>query len=535
LNWASRLLFDCAMKNRFSFFALLTAFSALVISTAAQVPTAVVNAMLDLKADQPGPVINRHIYGQFAEHLGHGIYGGLWVGENSPIPNTRGLRNDVVTALKKLDIPVLRWPGGCFADEYHWRDGIGARDKRPKIINTTWGGVVEDNAFGTHEFMDLCEQLGCDTYVCGNVGSGTPQEMMEWVEYMTSDTDSTIANQRRQNGRDKAWKLAYFGVGNENWGCGGNMRPEYYADVYRRYNTFIKNYGSNKPYRIASGSDAGDTNWTTVLMDQAGTRMDGISVHFYTLPSGSWSGRKGSATEFGENDWITTLWRTLGMDGILTRHSAIMDRTDPRKRVGLIVDEWGAWYDVEPGTNPGFLYQQDSLRDALLAALNFDIFHRHADRVPMANIAQMINVLQSMVLTDGPKMTVTPTYWVFEMYKVHQDATFLPVGIQTPDYKYGNRSIPMVDATASRDAAGKIHISLVNVDPHAAAAVTCELHGVTPKSVSGRVLTAPEMNSHNTFDAPNAVAPKPFTGASLSNGRLSVLLPAKSVVVLELL
>ena len=332
------------MKNRFSFFALLTAFSALVLSTAAQVPTALVNATLVLRADQPGPVINRHLYGQFAEHLGHGIYGGLWVGENSPIHNTRGIRNDVVTALKKLDIPVLRWPGGCFADEYHWRDGIGPRGKRPKIINTTWGGVVEDNAFGTHEFMDLCEQLGCDAYVCGNVGSGTPQEMMEWVEYMTSDTDSTIANLRRQNGRDKAWKLAYFGVGNENWGCGGNMRPEYYADVYRRYNTFIKNYGSNKPYRIASGSDGGDTNWTTVLMDLAGPRMDGLSVHFYTLPSGSWSGPKGSATEFGENDWITTLWRTLGMDGILARHSAIMDRTDPRKRVGLIVDEWG------PGT-----------------------------------------------------------------------------------------------------------------------------------------------------------------------------------------
>src|ERR1017187_2268931 len=311
---------------------------------------------------------------------------------------------------------------------------------------------------------------------------------------MTSDTDSRIANLRRQNGREKAWKLAYFGVGNENWGCGGNMRPEYYADIFRRYNTFVKNYGANKPYRIASGADGGDLNWTTVLMEQAGTRMDGISVHNYTLPSGSWNGRKGSATEFSEEAWITQLWRTLGMDGILTRHSAIMDRTDPRKRVGLIVDEWGSWYDVEPGTNPGFLYQQNTLRDALLAALNFNIFHKHADRVAMANIAQMVNVLQSMVLTDGRKMTVTPTYWVFEMYKVHQDATYLPVALLTPDYKLGSRTIPMVDATASRDAAGKTHLSLVNVDPHAAVMVSCELRGVAAKSVSGRILTAPEIN-----------------------------------------
>ena len=319
------------MKYRLAKLWLIPCFAAAVFSAGGQDHGAMVNALLQLKADQPGPVINRHQYGQFAEHLGHGIYGGLWVGENSPIPNTRGIRSDVVAALKKLDIPVLRWPGGCFADEYHWRDGIGPREKRPKMINTTWGGVVEDNAFGTHEFMDLCGQLGCDAYVCGNVGSGTPQEMMEWVEYMTSDTDSTIANQRRQNGREKAWKLAYFGVGNENWGCGGNMRPEYYADIFRRYNTFVKNYGANKPYRIASGADGGDLNWTTVLMNQAGSQMDGLSVHNYTLPSGSWTGPKGSATDFGEEAWITQLWRTTGMDGILTRHSAIMDRTDPEE------------------------------------------------------------------------------------------------------------------------------------------------------------------------------------------------------------
>jgi alpha-N-arabinofuranosidase len=529
------LLFYFPMKHTKFTLGILIGWHVVLASSVAQENAAMVNAMLQLKADQPGLQINRHIYGQFAEHLGHGIYGGLWVGENSPIPNTRGIRNDVLAALKKLDIPVLRWPGGCFADEYHWRDGIGPRDKRPKMINTTWGGVVEDNSFGTHEFMDLCEQLGCDAYVCGNVGSGTPQEMMEWVEYITSDTQSTMANLRRQNGRDPSWKLAYFGVGNESWGCGGNMRPEYYADLFRRYNTFVKNYGTNRPYRIASGASGDDLNWTTVMMEQVGTRMNGISVHNYTVPSGSWSGPKGSATQFGEDQWINVLSKSLSMDGILDRHSAIMDKNDPRKRVGLIVDEWGSWYDVEPGTNPGFLYQQNTLRDALLAALNFDIFHRHADRVVMANIAQMINVLQSMILTDGPKMTVTPTYWAFEMYKVHQDARFLPVALITPDYKFGARTMPMVDATASRDAAGRVHLSLVNVDPNVAVTVSCELEGLAAKTVTGRILTAPEMNAHNTFDTPDVVMPKTFTGATLNTGKLSVVLPSKSVVTLELL
>jgi alpha-L-arabinofuranosidase len=490
-------------------------------------------ATLVLHADRPGVVINRNIYGQFAEHLGHGIYGGVWVGENSAIPNTRGIRNDVVGALKRLNIPVLRWPGGCFADEYHWKDGIGPRENRPKMINTHWGGVTEDNAFGTHEFMDLCEQLGCEAYVCGNVGSGSPQEMMEWVEYMTSDADSPMTNLRRQNGRDKPWKVAYFGVGNESWGCGGNMRPEYYADEFRRFNTFVKNYPGSRIYRIASGANVDDYHWTTVLMSQVGRRMNGLSLHYYTVPSGDW-GRKGSAIEFGQEEWAATFKATLRMDDLITRHSEIMDANDPDKRIGLVVDEWGTWFDVEKGTNPGFLYQQSTLRDALVAALNFHIFHKHAGRVVMANIAQMANVLQSMVLTDGEKMLVTPTYWVFEMYKVHQGATFLPVELQTPDYQFGGATVPMISASASRDAAGVVHLSLVNTDPNRAATLSCELHGLSPKTVSGAVLTAPAMNSHNTFEAPETVHPQAFHGASLAAGKLSVAIPSQSVVMLEL-
>ena len=494
---------------------------------------AVESAALTLRVDQPGSVINRDIYGQFSEHLGHCIYEGIWVGPDSSIPNTRGLRNDVVAALKKLNIPVLRWPGGCFADEYHWKDGIGPREKRPAIYNSTWGGVVENNHFGTHEFMDLVELLGCEAYICGNVGSGTVQEMMEWVEYLTSDAQSPMANLRRAHGRDKSWKVKYFGVGNESWGCGGNMTPEFYADNFKRYNTFVKNYQKDAPiYRIASGSNASDYNWTEVMMKAATKQMNGLSLHWYTLPLGNWN-NKGSATKFEEGEWFSTLRGTLRMEELITKHSAVMDKYDPEKKVGLIIDEWGAWYDVEPGSNPSFLFQQNSLRDAIVAALNFHIFHQHGDRVVMANIAQMVNVLQSMVLTDKEKMVLTPTYHVFEMFKVHQGATSLRVELTSPNYTVGTEQIPAVSASASRDASGKVHLSLVNTDPHQALTIACAINGYTAQAVSGRILTAPAINSHNTFQAPNVVTPQPFDGAKLDGGKLTVMLPAKSVVVLE--
>jgi alpha-N-arabinofuranosidase len=487
---------------------------------------------LTVRADQPGAVVNRNLYGHFAEHLGRCIYEGIWVGEDSPIPNTRGIRKDVVAALKDLNIPVLRWPGGCFADEYHWRDGIGPREKRPRMINTHWGGVSENNHFGTHEFLDLCEQLGTEPYVCGNVGSGTPQEMMEWVEYMTSDADSPMANLRRLNGREKPWRVRYFGVGNESWGCGGNMRPEYYADQFRRYNTFVKNYGENRIYRIACGANGGDFNWTEVLMQQVGTRMNGLSLHYYTIATGNW-GRKGSATRFDEELWHATLRRTLEMDSLITKHSEIMNKHDARKRVGLVVDEWGTWYDVEPGTNPGFLYQQNTLRDALVAALNFHIFHKHADRVVMANIAQTINVLQAMVLTEKEKMLRTPTYWVFEMFKGHQGGTNLPVELQTPDYELAGNKLPAVSASATR-ASATVSLSLANTHPLFGAVVDCKLAGLSPAAVTGRILTANAMTAHNTIAEPDAVKPVPFTGAKLAGESLRVELPPKSVVILEL-
>ncbi|MDR2119289.1 MAG: alpha-N-arabinofuranosidase [Tannerella sp.] len=488
---------------------------------------------LVINADQGKETISKHIYGHFSEHLGHCIYGGYWVGEDSPIPNTRGIRNDVVQALKELQIPNLRWPGGCFADEYHWMDGIGPRDRRAKMVNTHWGGVTEDNSFGTHEFLDLCEQLNCEPYITGNLGSGSVEEMSKWIEYITFDGESPMANLRRQNGRDEPWKVKFWGVGNENWGCGGNMTPEYYADQYRRYATYCRDYGDNRLYKIACGANEADYHWTETVMKNVGHRMQGLSLHYYTIPTGNW-GDKGSATQFDESEYFNTVRRTLFMEELLTKHSTIMDRYDPAKRVGLIADEWGVWTNVEPGTNPGFLYQQNTLRDAIVAGINLNIFNQHADRVKMANIAQTVNVLQAVILTDNERMTLTPTYWVYYLYKVHQDATLLPVSFASSKYELNGKEVNAVNLSASKDAAGKIHITFVNSDPNKAQSIEAELRGATAKKVSGKILTSAKINDYNSFEKPNTVGIKDFKEAKLSGGKLTVNLPEKSIVMLEI-
>ena len=418
--------------------------------------------------------INKEIYGHFSEHLGRCIYEGLYVGENSPIPNTNGMRNDVVEALKNIKIPVLRWPGGCFADEYHWKDGIGPKENRKKMINTHWGGVVEDNSFGTHEFMELCRQLGCEPYINGNVGSGTVQEMQEWVEYMTFDGVSPMANLRAENGHPEPWKVKYFGVGNENWGCGGNMRPEFYADTYRRYQTYVRNYSGNKIFKIACGPNVADYEWTDGVMKVAGRYCDAISLHYYTHPGG-WD-HKGSALDFSEEEYYRTLKLTLRMEELIQHHTAIMDKYDNEHRVGLIVDEWGTWFDVEPGTNPGFLYQQNTMRDALVAAINLNIFNQHSDRVVMANIAQMVNVLQAVILTDGEKMIKTPTYHVFDLFKDHQEATLLESSLETEEIG-GENSVPNLTQSVSIDENGVMHITVGNLSLDQAYPVECTIVG----------------------------------------------------------
>ena len=489
-------------------------------------------ARIVIHADQPGPTYSRDIFGQFAEHLGHGIYGGVWVGKESPIPNIDGYRKDVVDALKELEVPFVRWPGGCFADEYRWRDGVGQPAKRPVKVNTHWGGVTEPNSFGTSEYMGLIGLLGARSYVSADVGAASPGEVAEWVEYMTSPTGSSLAQERAANGHPAPWALNYIGIGNELWGCGGNMRPEYAADVTRRYATFIKAPAGQTILKIASGANTDDYHWTEVMMREAGTMIDGISLHYYTVP-GVWE-HKGSATEFDEHAWAATLAHTSRMEELLTKHSAVMDKYDPAKRVALVVDEWGAWYDVEPGTNPGFLYQQSSLRDALVAAINLNIFARHADRVRMSAIAQMINVLQAMMLTDGPKMVRTPTYWVYDLYKPWQDAQVVPIELNTPWYDKDEFAIPAVSASAVRAKDGHLRIALANANPDGPVEVSVELVGASATTVSGSVITAPQMNAHNTFEQPDAVRPAPFDGAQIKAGVLSVALPAESVVVLRL-
>ncbi|PXW92154.1 alpha-N-arabinofuranosidase [Streptohalobacillus salinus] len=485
-----------------------------------------------LNADVKRGIIDKNIYGQFAEHLGRCIYEGLWVGEESAIPNTFGIRNDVLGALKDLNIPVLRWPGGCFADEYHWKDGIGPKEERKRMVNTHWGGLVENNHFGTHEFMKLCELLETEPYINGNVGSGTVQEMSEWVEYMTFDGESPMANLRKKNGQEKPWKVKYFGVGNENWGCGGNMRPEYYADLYRRFQTYVRNYGDNKIFKIAGGANVDDFNWTEVMMREATPMMDGLSVHYYVHPGGFWN--KGDAVRFDDYEWDISMQKAYYIEELIDRHATIMDKYDPDKRIAMIVDEWGAWYDVEPGTNPGFLYQQNTVRDAVIAGVSLNIFNNHNDRIKMANIAQMVNVIQAMVLTEGDKMLLTPTYHVFRMYSAHQDQERVALDIETDYLVVDDKRYPQVTGSASKTEAGVVTITLTNASRENTATLDLAVRGMAFGKVTGEVITSTDMRDHNTFEDLEKVAPAAFTTFEESGETLVVTLPKMSVVKLEI-
>lgn len=473
--------------------------------------------------------INKDIYGNFSEHLGRCVYEGLFVGKDSKIPNVNGMRSDVVNALKEMGIPVLRWPGGCFADEYHWKDGIGDKSKRKKMVNTNWGGVVEDNSFGTHEFFELCRQLGCDAYINGNVGSGTVEEMNEWIEYITFGGDSPMARLRAENGHKEPWKLKYFGVGNESWGCGGNMMPEYYSHLFRRYNTFVRDYDpANKIYRIACGPNSEDYNWTDVFMKNAGNKTNGISLHYYTVPTGNWD-KKGSSTDFDENEYFSTVAKAFKMDSIISRHCSVMDKYDPEKRVGLIVDEWGTWYDVEPGTNPGFLYQLSTMRDAVVAALTLNIFNKHSDRVHMANIAQTVNVLQSVALTDGEDMVLTPTYYVFKMFKDHQNNTLLGSYITTQKRTVNNETAPQLIESASVDENGVIYSTVVNTCDKNSAEIDCEIAHSGVKSVKASIITG-DIHDGNTFENKNIITEKEFSDFKVTDNGFQAKLPPCSVV-----
>lgn len=494
-----------------------------------------------IEASRGGSTIDRNIFGQFAEHLGTGIYDGVWVGPDSAIPNVRGIRTDVVEALKAIRVPNVRWPGGCFADEYHWKNGIGAPSARRATVNANWGGAIEPNTFGTDEFMDFVDQVGTEAYISINVGSGTFEEASEWLAYMTADQRSAAGKERAANGHSASYRIKYLGLGNETWGCGGNMRPEHYTDLMKRFARFTRNYnpaqqsGADVMQRIAVGPTDDDPAYTEAVMKAWSERdwswsIEGLSLHSYTVPQ--WPPSLPS-TNFGEDDYALILSTTLKMDGRLAKHSAIMDKYDPEKKVPLFVDEWGVWLAETPGTPQGFLQQQNSLRDAILAGLNFNIFARHAERVRGANIAQMVNVLQSLILTDGAKMVLTPTYWIHKMYLPMQDATFIPVRFEPGSYRHGDIVLPAVDAVAMRDTSGRLWLSLINLDPRQDRAIAIDAAGLDLKRAGGEVLTAPNVNSINTFDAPDTVAPKPISG-TVRDGKVTINLPAKSVAMIAL-
>ena len=467
--------------------------------------------------------INREVYGHFSEHLGRCIYNGIYVGENSPIPNTNGVRNDVLDAFRQIRMPVLRWPGGCFADEYHWRDGIGDKSTRKKMINTHWGGVTEDNSFGTHEFFDMCEQIGCEPYLAGNLGSGTVEELADWIEYITFDGVSPNAELRRKNGREKPWKLKYLGIGNENWGCGGNMRPEHYADLYRQYQTYCRNFSGNELFKIACGPNADDYNWTKTLLDIVKDwHTKAISLHYYTVPTGNWD-KKGSATEFSDEEYYSTIAKTRYIEKLIVKHQAIISQYSDN--IKLIVDEWGCWYDVEEGTNPGFLYQQNTMRDALVAAVNLNIFNNHSDIVYMANLAQAVNVLQSLLLTEGEKLVKTPTFHVFDMFKTHQDSELLYSFCEND----ADANAQAISHSASIAKDGSLTLTYANTSLDTGYSIECELIGKKAQKAQARILTSDNVRAHNTFDAPETVLPKEYAVQSTGSG-ISFDLPAHSVV-----
>ena len=494
------------------------------LSVAAQVRVAV-------HETETGPVIPKEIYGQFSEHLGRCIYEGIWVGPDSSIPNVDGYRTDVLEALKALKVPVLRWPGGCFADEYHWQDGIGPRENRPHLINSNWGGTLEDNSFGTHEFLNLCEMLGAEPYISGNVGSGSVEEMAKWVEYMTAK-GGTMAEKRAANGRKEPWKIKYLGVGNESWGCGGNMTPEFYSDQYRRYATYCRDYDGNRLYKVASGASDYDYNWTKVLMEKVGRQADAVSLHYYSIID--WN-HKGSATDFTDGEYYDIIAKALEIEEVLRNHEHIMDTYDPERHIDLLLDEWGTWFDVEPGTNPGHLFQQNSMRDALVAALSLNIFNKHTDRLKMANIAQIVNVLQSMVLTSGDKMLLTPTYHVFRMFNGHQDAVAVPVDfacdtLQSPS----GRLYSTLSVSASRMKEGGLLVTLANPRLDQEQQITLELDALRPKFVKGEILHEKDIRAHNTFEQPEKVTPKAFKSFKINGNKVTLTLPPASVVALTL-
>ena len=498
-------------------------------------------AKLIIHLDEPIGTIRPELYGHFAEHLGGCVYGGLWVGETSSIPNDAGLRLDVLQALRRLHIPVLRWPGGCFADDYHWEDGVGAPSERPRRFNAWWGHDVDDNAFGTHEFLRLCELLGAKPYLAGNLGSGSPREMKQWVEYCNFTGDTTLVRRRRANGSAEPFNVQYWGIGNESWGCGGSMCPEDYAGFYKRFATYLGTL-TRPPTRmpltlIACGPNGNDADWTRRFFRKAGPppsagggdwMLHGIGAHFY-------AGTAGTATEYDVDQWYTLLHRALQVEQLILDQRAVLDEFDPQRKIGLLIDEWGTWHPPAPGDAANHLWQQNTMRDALVAALTLNVFNTHADKLLMCNIAQVVNVLQAMVLTDGDRMLLTPTYHVFALMRPHQGGTAVRVSCDARPVKFASgeemATLPGLHASAS---VNDRTLTLSVVNPHASLPVEADLL-LRPGgggAWTARTLAHAELSAHNTFEQPTMVEPTDLV--SLGAGSpLRHSFPPASITVLS--
>jgi alpha-N-arabinofuranosidase len=490
-------------------------------------------ARITVLPDEPLGTINPNLYGHFVEHLGACVYDGLFVGDDSAIPNTAGLRDDVLDAFRRIRPPVLRWPGGCFADDYHWRDGVGPRRDRPTTVNLWWGHTLDDNRFGTHEFLTLCRLVGAEPYLAGNLGSGSPRELRDWVEYCNFDKPSTLARLRAQNGSPAPFNVRYWGVGNEAWGCGGNFCPEDYAKEYRRYATYLHDLGPTPLHLIAVGPDGNQPDWTRKFLRKLASADRRFNCRIHALAAHYYAGTAGTATDYTTDQWYELLHKAAQVDQLIRDQRAAMDEFDPERKVDLILDEWGTWHPPTPGRNPQHLWQQNTLRDALVAALTLDTFNRHAAVLKMANLAQVANVLQALFLTEGEKLVLTPTYHVFDLYKEHQGGRGVRLEVDSPTVTFAlndqRQTMPAVAGSASIKGP-TMTLSLTNVHARQPIEAIIELGGRTATVRSRTTLTHDDLHAHNTFDRPETLVPTPAAIEPLDR----LTLPPASVSVLEL-
>ncbi|MBP8303304.1 MAG: alpha-N-arabinofuranosidase [Phycisphaerae bacterium] len=500
---------------------------------------------IDLALDDLGPVVSPHLYGHFIEHLGGVVYDGIWVGLDSGIPNTGGIRQQFIDDMRAIGAPNLRWPGGCFADGYHWRDGIGPMPRRPRTYNFWQSQMpqglqeVESNQFGTHEFMRLCRLIGAEPYLAANMGSGTPREFHDWVLYCNAPARVlSLADERAANGDPDPFRIKYWGVGNESWGCGGDMKPAEYATLYRRYVTQFPAY--TQPFLVAVGprghSLDGDLSWTTGFFEamQGGHRSNvhGFALHFYS----DFRGARFRSGAHGPAEWYAVLREGLRTESIIEAHWREMAKFDPRHSTRLVIDEWGVWYPSGTEMTPAFILSQNvTLLDALHTAMTLDIFNRHADKIEMANLAQTINCLHSLFMAHGDRYVRTPVYHVFDMYRAHMGARLVPLrsGAQdlTVQVPGGPATIPALSGSASvRD--GRLTVTLVNPSLEAPISARLRLSGARPAEGRARVLTHSDMRAGNTFDEADKVRPA-WAQVKTEGPVVQVDVPTKAVVALE--